>query len=150
MDVPIASTETERIVVVTWPRFTVCVIAVFVVQAIVAGGLHACLEHRLHAAPGFFRPEENEKLGIYLVSRVVFVALFVWLFFRTNREHRPHGGVRFGLLIWCFYTIPMTAGLWCFIQMPVSLATAWIVIGLAELTAGGAVLGLLQGPRPQP
>jgi hypothetical protein len=52
-------------------------------------------------------------------------------------------GLRYGIVIWLFYSIPMTIGFWSFITMPDGLAVAWIAVGLVEYVVSGVLLGLL-------
>lgn len=120
--------------------------AVFVVQAMVAGGLQAVVADRLFGQEPIFRPEGEEKLLVYFASRVLFVALFSYLFAKSSDRTGVGAGMLYGSLIWLFYSIPMTIGMWAFLKIPNALALGWVGIGLAEHLAGGIVLGLIYKP----
>jgi hypothetical protein len=168
-----------------WRRFLVSFIAVFIAQAMVAGALHMWVIEPFVDDAGLGRPEGEEKIVPYMLSRVLFVALFVWIYARwyvPARQGRPgaqvdeltgrpvgHGGffvpaqrgnqgreqtassasarllsgLRYGFIIWLFYSIPMTVGFWAFLRMPDNLALTWVGIGLAEYVVGGMVVGLI-------
>lgn len=96
---------------------------------------------RVFAEPLFFRGEEDEKLGLYLASRMLFAFLFTFIYAKGYENRGESEGLRFGLLIWLFYTIPMTVGVWAFIKIPDYLAVSWIGIGLVENVVGGLILG---------
>jgi len=129
-----------------WNRFALCAIMVFVAQAIVAGALFAVVVNPLFEKQAFFRPEGQEKLVLYFASRILFVGLFTYLFARACRGSGWVEGLRYGIVIWLFYSIPMTVGFWSFITMPDGLAVAWIAVGLAEYVVSGVLLGLLYRP----
>ena len=131
-----------------WYRFGLCALVVFVAQAVVAGTLFAIGVNPRFEDQAFFRPEGQEKLLLYFASRVLFVALFTYLFARAYGRSGWAEGLRYGIVIWLFYSIPMTVGFWAFITMPDSLAVAWIAVGFAEYTVGGLLLGLLYRPSP--
>ncbi len=129
-----------------WKRLAFAAGAVFIAQAIVAGALQMVVADQLFADEAFFRPEGEEKLFPYFLSRVLFVALFAYLFAKSSRRVGWAPGLRYGLLIWLFYSVPMTIGFWSFIAIPDGLAVAWIGIGLAEYLVGGVVVGFLYRP----
>ena len=126
-----------------WKRFALCALMVFVAQAVVAGTLQVIVLDPLFEEQTFFRPEGREKLVPYFASRVLFVGLFTYLFARACRRSGWVEGLRYGIVIWLFYSIPMTVGFWSFITMPDGLAVAWIAVGLAEYVVSGVLLGVL-------
>lgn len=129
-----------------WRRFLLCCALVFLAQALVAGSLHMVLEP-LFEDPVLFRPEGQEKLVPYMVSRVLFVGLFVYIYSRWPARRGWSAGLQYGSIIWLFYSIPMTVGFWSFMRMPDGLALGWVGIGLIEYLAGGLLLGLLWDPQ---
>jgi len=130
-----------------WTRFIWASLGVFLGQAIVAGLLFAVWVGRRFSDPAFFRPEGDQRLVVYFACRIMFVALFVYLFASRYRGRKLVEGLRFGIMMWLFYSIPMTVGFWAFIRMPDGLAVAWIVVGLAEMVAGGLVVSAVYRPR---
>lgn len=130
-----------------WKRFGLCALMVFVAQAVVAGTLFAIVVNPLFAKQAYMRPEGGEKFAPYFASRVLFVGLFTYIFARACRRSGWVEGLRYGIVIWLFYSIPMTVGFWSFITMPDGLALAWIAVGLVEYVVSGVLLGLLYRPR---
>ncbi len=128
----------------TWRRLALCGVLVFVTQALVAGILFGLMGQRPDDST-LFRPEGDERIGPYLASRVLSVALFVYIFTCWYRRRGWRAGLRFGIFVWLFYSVPMTVGFWSFLRMPDDLALAWVGIGLVEYVSSGVVLGLLCG-----
>ena len=131
----------------SWSRFIWASLAVFLGQAIVAGLLFAIWVGHAFSDPAFFRPEGDQRVVVYVASRVMFVVLFVYLIASRYRGRNLVQGLRFGIVVWLFYSIPMTVGFWAFIRMPDGLAAAWIVVGLAEMAIGGLVVSAVYRPR---
>lgn len=130
-----------------WNRLVFCALVVFVAQAFVTGTLQVVVVDPLFEDQTFFRPEGQEKLLPYFASRVLFVGLFTYIFARAFGRSGWTEGLRYGITIWLFYSVPMTVGFWSFIAMPDGLALAWIGIGLGEYAVSGLLLGLLYRPR---
>lgn len=128
-------------------RLVLCAVAVFVTQALVNGMIFRLVMDRAFKDTALFRPEGEEKIAIYMASRVLAVGLFVYFFAFWYGRRGWRAGLRYGLIVWLFYTVPMTIGFWSFMRMQDGLALAWIAIGLAEYITGGLVLGLLGAHR---
>jgi hypothetical protein len=130
---------------VSWRRFFLAALAVFVAQAVLAGVLQLLLESALEQ-PAFSRAEGDEKLAIYFLSRILFVLVFTYIFVKGYEGRGPIEGLRYGLLVWLLYSIPMTVGFWAFYQMSGALALAWIGIGLVEMLGGGLTAAIVYRP----
>jgi hypothetical protein len=127
---------------VTWKQFCLAIAVVFVTQAAVSGVLYLLAVEPFVQTPAFFRAEGGEHLALYIISRVIFSAVFVYLFSVFARAPGVIRGVRFGVTIWLLYSIPMTIGFWAFVKLPDLMAIGWIVVGLGEFVSSGAMLGL--------
>lgn len=130
-----------------WNRFIFASLGVLIGQAIVAGLLFVIWIGPAFSDPEFFRGESDERMAVYHACRILFVGLFVYLFASRSRGRGLVEGLKFGIMMWLFYSVPMTVGVWAFIQMPEGLATAWIVAGFAEMVAGGLIVSALYRPR---
>lgn len=73
-------------------RFLSCVAAVLLVQAGVAGTLQVTVLDAAFADPALFRAEGEERLLPYFASRILFTALFVWIFVRGFAARSPAPG----------------------------------------------------------
>jgi hypothetical protein len=131
----------------SWKRLVLCVVAVFVTQALVNSALFGLVMDRVFNDPALQRAEGEEQLAIYMASRVLSVGLLVYIFAFWYGRRGWQAGLHYGIVIWLFYTVPMTIGFWSFLRMSNGLALAWIAIGLVEYVTSGLVLGLLCGHR---
>jgi hypothetical protein len=133
--------------IMTWKRLALLGVLVFVTQGLVAGILFGLIGQRFDN-PELFRPEGEEKVAPYMASRILFVGLFVYIFARWYPRRGRRAGLVYGLVMWLFYSVPMTVGFWSFLRLPGGLALAWVGIGLAEYASSGIVLGFVHDPNP--
>jgi hypothetical protein len=134
-----------------WIRVMYSIAAVFIAQAVVNGAIFGLVMDRLASDSSLARPEGEERIAIYMLSRVLFVSLFVFIFAAWYSRRGVRAGLRYGLIVWLFYSVPMTVGFWSFMRMSDALAGCWIGIGLVENLVSGLVIGLVyRDPRRTP
>jgi hypothetical protein len=128
-------------------RLALAALAVFVTQTAIAGALMSLLPRGLVEDPTLSRPEGDERVVPYMISRVLFAALYAGIFAFWRESRGSLAGLRYGLIIWLLYSVPMTVGFWAFMRMPDAMAAAWLGVGLAEYAVSGIVLGLVCPPN---
>ncbi|HKQ47692.1 MAG TPA: hypothetical protein VJZ71_06465 [Phycisphaerae bacterium] len=132
-------------------RIAIAIAAVFITQAVANGVIFGLIMGRLAIDSSITRPEEQEHVAIYMLSRVLFVSLFVFIFAGWYPRRGVRAGLRYGLIVWLFYSVPMTVGFWSFMRMSDALAGCWIGIGFVENLMSGLVIGLVyRDPRHTP
>lgn len=129
-------------------RFVTAVVAVFFVQAVLEYLLHAvCLSGLYQATASLWRPmDEMRSLSWLMYVSYLVVAVVLTHIYSKGYESAKAGlpqGIRFGLIVGLFLSVPMALN--CYAVMPISvdLAAGWFLGGLVEMTVAGAVLGLI-------
>jgi hypothetical protein len=122
-----------------WKRYWIAAAAVLVL----AKGLVAALFFGVvfdsvydQALPGA-RPEGSEVHAAGLICMIAWSLGLTYIFAKGYQNKGWPEGIRFGLVVWIFYFVPMLTGFFGYYAMPFDWLVAGLVSGLAEsLTAG--------------
>ena len=128
-------------------RFVAASLAVFVVSQILEFLIHGVLLKATYdSLKHLWRPDMQSKM--WIVSLVGFITsfLFTYIFVRGYEGKGILEGVRFGVIIGLFTSIPMAYGMYMMIAIPYSLALQWFVYGMAEAIVLGIVAALIYKP----
>ena len=76
----------------------------------------------------------DQKMWIMLVGRLLFSALFVWVYTR-GLEAKPWMGqaVRYAILIWLFFGVPAALDQYVLYRIPYMLAVTWMAVAAVQL-----------------
>lgn len=80
------------------------------------------------------------------LSGLIWSFIFVYIFAKGYENKGIMEGVRFGLLIGVFYSLPMSLS--TYMSMPITggTATAWFLYGVIEITILGILAAFLYKP----
>jgi hypothetical protein len=133
-------------------RLSLCALLVFVAKAAVGALVFGLLAAGLDE-PGSpaFRPEGTERHGVALAGYVAWAVAFS-LLLASRPVNRVRDGLRFGLLVWLLYFVPMSLGLHAYFVVDGRWTALALLSGLAEALACGSVAGwvLAGSPRAAP
>jgi hypothetical protein len=90
-----------------------------------------------------FRAEGTELHGIAMVGYVAWSFAFSFVFARGFANRGWSGGVRFGLIVWLLYFVPMTLGIYGYFVVSPEWTCFALMSGLAESLACGSVAALV-------
>jgi hypothetical protein len=128
-----------------WKRYWLSTAAVLVV----AKGLVAYLFFAVIFAfvydkqlPGA-RPEGKELYAAEIICMIVWSLAFTYIFTKGYQNKGWREGIRFGLIVWVFYFIPMVTGVWAYFEVPVNWVIGGLVSGLAESLTAGLLVALI-------
>jgi hypothetical protein len=128
-----------------WKRYLLSTAAVLVV----ARGLVAFLFFGLifdsvydQQLPGA-RPEGEEVHVATLIAMLFWSLAFVYIFLKGYQNGGLSEGVRFGLITWIFYFIPMVTCYWAYFALPVNWVVASYVSGIAESMTAGLLVAFI-------
>ena len=125
-------------------RLALTAAAVFVVKAAVgAVSFGLVLDGLYDGSSPAFRPEGRENHGIGLVGELSWALAFAYLFLRGPERRGWLDGVRFGLLVWCFYFVPMTMGVLGYFSVDAPWAIGALAVGIVEAMLCGVSAGLV-------
>lgn len=130
-------------------RFALAVIAVYVVYQILGYLIHEVWLAETYASLAHvWRPEAEllSKTWIMFVTSFVFCVFFVYIFVRGYENRGIAEGLRYGLIIGLFFSIPQAYESYVILPIPYSLALKWFLSGVVASLVLGAVAALTYKP----
>jgi multisubunit Na+/H+ antiporter MnhC subunit len=85
-------------------------------------------------------------MWVQFVTAAFFTFFFIYIFVRGYQDRGIMEGVRFGLIIWAFISIPSIYGQYMVYPLPYSLILQWLVYDLVTLVIMGILVSLLYKP----
>jgi hypothetical protein len=126
-------------------------VVVFVVKATVGAVFFGLLLDGFHDGNSpVVRPEGQERHGTGLVGELAWALAFSYLFAAGPRRRGWAAGLRFGLIVWCFYFVPMTLGVLGYFAVDTRWAIAALAVGLVEALLCGAAAAFVAGAGGAP
>lgn len=130
-----------------WKKFLIAFIVLYIV-----GGLLSFIVHELilgstyQALSDIWRPDMERLMWVQFVTAAFFTFFFIYIFARGYQDRGIMEGVRFGLIIWAFLSIPSIYGQYMVYPLPYSLILQWLVYDLIILVILGILVSLLYKP----
>ena len=95
-----------------------------------------------------FRPEAemNSMMWMMFVSSLIYIFLFCYIFTKGYEGKGIGEGVRYGLLIGLFFSIPMALDQYVVYPITQNLALIWLITGVINWTIGGALFSAIYKP----
>ncbi|MEW5807274.1 MAG: hypothetical protein AB1756_08025 [Acidobacteriota bacterium] len=106
-----------------------------------------CLMKQYEATAHLWRPKD-EMMGfmpVWIVIDIIWSLLFCYIYTK-GYEGKGKGiaeGLRYGLWLGLFVTIPMALGVYTYMPIPGRLALGWFITGMFTYLLCGLVLGLI-------
>jgi hypothetical protein len=94
-----------------------------------------------------WRPDMQSKLWIEWVNGFFTSFLFTYIFTKGYEGKGIMEGLRFGLIVGLFISIPMAYGTYMIIAVPYWLALQWFLYGTAQSIVGGAIVAAVYKPE---
>ena len=128
-----------------WKRYWISTAAVFVVaKGLVAALFFAVIFDFVYGQPlPGARPEGEELHAAELICIIAWSLAFTYIYTRGHQNKGWTEGIRFGLIVWVFYFIPMVTGVWAYFEVPTNWVIAGLVSGLAESLTAGVLVALI-------
>jgi len=128
-----------------WKRYWIASVAVLVV----AKGLVAALffgvifDSVYDQALPCARPEGSEVHAAGLICMIAWSLALTFIYTKGHQNKGWTEGIRFGLVVWIFYFVPMLTGFYGYYAMPFNWLIAGLVSGLAESLTAGLLAALI-------
>lgn len=127
-------------------RFFIAWLVVFVVMMLGGMVIHGMLLQDEYAATGLMRPEAEQQgfMALMLLAHVMMAGAFTWIYAR-GVENKPWlgQGLRFGLALALFCTVPIYLIYYCVQPVPEMLVIRQIAYDLILMLVVGAVVAFL-------
>ncbi len=134
-------------------RWVFASLAIFILSQILEFIIHGLiLSGAYEATAALWRPEQemNSMMWMMWLSGLIIAFIFVYIFAKGYEGKGIMEGIRFGVLIGIFFSIPMSLGSFAMISMPGALAISWFIWGVIEYTLLGIVTALIYKPVSAP
>ncbi len=130
-------------------KWIITSIVIFVVDQILSYLFHGVFMSGVYEQTAhLWRPMEemNRLMWMGWLTGLVWSFLFVYIFAKGYEGRGIMEGVRYGLLIGVFFSLPMSLG--TYMSMPITggIATAWFLYGVIEITILGILAAWLYKP----
>lgn len=93
------------------------------------------------------RPEGKELYVTEIIGMIVWSLAFTCIFTKGYQNKGWGEGIRFGLIVWIFYFIPMLTGVWTYFEVPANWVIGGLVSGLAEALTAGLLVAIIYKPK---
>lgn len=133
-----------------WKRFLIASLVVFVaVQAMEFVINNVFMRAATESLKALWRPDMASKMWAMYVAGALVSLLFTYIFVKGREGKGITEGVRYGIVIWLFVSVPMSAYMWATLPISYTIIIRWILFGLLEmLIAGILVASIYKPPAP--
>jgi hypothetical protein len=83
------------------------------------------------------------------IAGLVWALIFVYVFAKGYEGKGIMEGIRFGLLIGVFFSLPMSLGTYSSMPIGFGLAAAWFIFGVITITIHGIIAALIYKPKTE-
>lgn len=130
-------------------KWIIASVVIFVVDQILSYLFHGVFMSGVYEQTAhLWRPMEemNRLMWMGWLSGLIWSFIFVYIFAKGYENKGIMEGVRFGLLIGVFYSLPMSLGTYMSMPITIGIATAWFLYGVIEITILGILAAFLYKP----
>ena len=128
-----------------WKRYWISTAAVLVVaKGLVAALFFGVIFDSVYDQPlPCARAEGSEVHAAGLICMIAWSLALTYIYAQGHQGKGWKEGIRFGLIVWVFYFVPMITGFYGYHAMPFNWVTAGLVSGLAESLTAGLLAALI-------
>ncbi len=130
-----------------WKRFIVASLVIFVVvQAMEFVINEVLIKSAYESLKNLWRPNMASKMWVMYVVGLLVSLLFTYIFIKGREGKGVAEGVRFGIIMWLFVSIPMDLSMWVLLPIPHMLLFKWILFALVEMLVAGILVAVIYKP----
>ena len=130
-----------------WKRFFAASAAVYVaIQAIDFVANAVFMKSDNEAIRGLWRTDLSSRMWWMYVFGALVALMFTYIFVKGREGKGLAEGVRFGIIIWLFMTLPMNVSMWVMLPIGWPIILRWILFGLLEMLIAGILVAAIYKP----
>jgi hypothetical protein len=95
------------------------------------------------------RPDVLSTVGLMFVVGLLVAFMFTYIFVKGREGKGIQEGVRFGIVIWLFVTVPTGLGAWMMFPIPIAQIGKWALMGLLLNLISGILAAAIYKPARQ-
>lgn len=121
-------------------RFVIASIAVFLVFQVLDFIIHGMILRPVYESlKDVWRPDMMSKMWIMYVGSLVLSFLFTYIFIKGYENKGITEGIRYGIIIGLFASIPYGFYEYVMYPLPLSLCLQWFIYGMIEFIICGII-----------
>lgn len=133
-----------------WKKFFITFVVLYVVGSILNFLIHIVwLGSTYEQLAYVWRTDMDKYMWVQWVTALFYCFFFVFIFARGQQNKGVLEGVRYGLIIWGFYSIPSIYGQFMVYPLPYYLVIRWLFADLVVLIILGVLTTVLYKPLPK-
>jgi hypothetical protein len=136
--------------IMNWKKLLIAFIAIYVVGGVINFIIHGVLlDPTYQELAHLWRPDMENYRWIQWVSPIFLSFFFVYIFAKGYEGRGIMEGIRFGLVIWAFLSIPSNYGQFMVYPLPYHLVLKWVLADLVVLVILGILAAAIYKPLPE-
>jgi uncharacterized PurR-regulated membrane protein YhhQ (DUF165 family) len=130
-----------------WKRFFVAGLVTYVVvQAMDFVINEVFMKNANESLKSLWRPNMMSRMWVLYVVGVLVALLFTYIFVKGREGKGITEGVRYGIIIWLFVSVPMSVSMWVILPIPYIIILRWMLFGLLEMLVAGILVAVIYKP----
>jgi len=130
-----------------WKRFWVAGLVTYVaVQAMDFVINEVFMKSANESLKSLWRPDMMSRMWVMYLIGVMVALLFTYIFIKGREGKGISEGVRYGIIIWLFVSVPMGASLWVLLPIPYMIVFRALLFGLLEMLVAGILVAVIYKP----
>jgi len=130
-----------------WKRFLAASLVTYVVvQAMDFVINEVFMKSANESLKSLWRPDMMSRMWVMYLIGVMVALLFTYIFIKGREGKGISEGVRYGIIIWLFVSVPMGASLWVLLPIPYMIVFRALLFGLLEMLVAGILVALIYKP----
>jgi hypothetical protein len=134
-------------------KWIIAGLVIFVVDQLLSYLIHnVILSGAYEATAQLWRSMEemNSMMWLIWLSGLIWSFIFVFVFAKGYEGGGLMEGIRYGLIMGIFFSIPMSLATYATQPISFGLAAGWLVLGIIDITILGVLAALLYKPLEKP
>jgi len=130
-----------------WKRFFVAsAVTYVVVQAMELVINNVLMKSANESLMSLWRPNMMSRIWVMYAVGVLVALLFTYIFVKGREGKGIAEGVRYGIIIWLFVSVPMSVSMWVLLPIPYIIILRWMLYGLLEMLIAGILVAVIYKP----
>lgn len=133
-----------------WKRFIGASLVILVARKGLAYFIETVILRRdYEKLSDLLRPDVLSTVGLMFVVGLLVAFAFTYIFVKGREGKGILEGVRFGIVIWLFVTVPTGLGAWMMFPIPIAQIGKWALMGLLLNLISGILAAAIYKPARQ-
>lgn len=130
-----------------WKRFFMAGLVTYaVVQAMDFILNEVFMKSANESLKSLWRPNMMSRIWVMYVVGVLVTFLFIYIFIKGREGKGIAEGVRYGIIMWLFVSVPMNVSLWVLLPIRYVIILRWMLFGLLEMLIAGILVAVIYKP----